>query len=266
MRRAVQLFRECLAAEGVRELGFGLNAPLDGHPETGGFSWAMILESGDDRFCGAALSNAWAEANDLDVHPVTVEVLRRAKAVAVRGIVDPEAIAGAAETRPVAPHRAGEQMIDASLAHQASGAIEDLVHLIGFLPPRAGLCVSFAVWEAALRLAAFYGWTPAGTTPPAELWGDIDPVTGDDRLEEACAEWSGSYLTRQHQAVGLEDASALAEALERAMVDVPDPDGPRHAWSGTGCARPELLNWFSVHKRSLRDLAAFCAENDFEIQ
>jgi hypothetical protein len=64
-------------------------------------------------------------------------------------------------------------------------------------------------WGSLLRMAYSYGWEPAGTQP--------GPVYGDsDRL------WDGDYFTNSGQVLTNEDAAALADALERALLDIPD--------------------------------------------
>jgi hypothetical protein len=65
-------------------------------------------------------------------------------------------------------------------------------------------------WRAVLALAHDYGgWVPAGTQAPRF---DDGPPEDD---------WSGTYFSNDYQRVTAEDARNLAEALERALPDVP---------------------------------------------
>jgi hypothetical protein len=65
-------------------------------------------------------------------------------------------------------------------------------------------------WESVLALAYDYGgWVPAGTQPP-QFEGE-PPWEG----------WSKTYCSNDRQVVTAEDARNLADALERALPDVP---------------------------------------------
>jgi hypothetical protein len=67
-----------------------------------------------------------------------------------------------------------------------------------------------------LALAARYGWQPAGTLPPdPEYFDDYD---GDP------ADWDGHYFPADGQEMTADDAHRLADALERALPDLPDHD------------------------------------------
>ena len=59
-------------------------------------------------------------------------------------------------------------------------------------------------WAFYLNLAQLYGWHPVGTRAP-----DGALATG----------WSGQYDSSDGQHVGGEDATALADALARALAD-----------------------------------------------
>ena len=65
-REAVRLFRQAVAEHGVRELGFGLSMAPAGHPESEGFSWALLLEEEDGAGLEVGLAWAWEEANEPD--------------------------------------------------------------------------------------------------------------------------------------------------------------------------------------------------------
>jgi hypothetical protein len=61
-----------------------------------------------------------------------------------------------------------------------------------------------------------YGWAPAGTEPP-------DPEYLDDGHGHP-AHWDGHYFRADGQRMTQADARALAQALERALGDIPDHD------------------------------------------
>jgi hypothetical protein len=77
-------------------------------------------------------------------------------------------------------------------------------------------------WCKVLELADRYGWKPAGTEPGR--W--VDPSTGklDKQLSPDPEEWDGSYFGNSFQWVTDEDAARIADALERALDDIPDFD------------------------------------------
>jgi hypothetical protein len=107
----------------------------------------------------------------------------------------------------------------------------------------------------------FGGWEPLGTEPP-ESW--------------EWREWSGSYQSNDYQRVTEEDARNLADALERAL-----PDVPRHrAWEGPagGCtwlpdgtrvALPEAnpLEYFSgpEGRQCMEEFIRYCRAGEFMI-
>jgi hypothetical protein len=114
-------------------------------------------------------------------------------------------------------------------------------------------------WEHLLRLASLAGWQPAGTLPP-----------------EGAGDWDGNYFTNDGQRVGDEDARGLAEALERALPDVPDHD----ALGDKAFYHPALpgvrlvdartpvnsFEWFAGQKDVLKRFIAFCRAGGFEIR
>jgi hypothetical protein len=70
-------------------------------------------------------------------------------------------------------------------------------------------------WSAVLTLARdFGGWEPQGTKSPE--WED--PETGEHHV---ASDWDGNYWCNDYQQVTEEDARNLADALERALPDVP---------------------------------------------
>lgn len=65
-------------------------------------------------------------------------------------------------------------------------------------------------WGQLLRLAQTYGWVPAGTV-----------------LDEPNVDWNGGYQTNDWQRVTTDDASNLADALSRALPDLPSDEKRR---------------------------------------
>jgi|AP82_1055514.scaffolds.fasta_scaffold65141_1 hypothetical protein len=80
-------------------------------------------------------------------------------------------------------------------------------------------------WAKLLALAEMYGWEPVGTTEPCD-W--TEPCNWDDSItpENPLPAWDGSYVHNDHPFVEPEDARAMADALEKALDDIPDHDGP----------------------------------------
>ena len=74
-------------------------------------------------------------------------------------------------------------------------------------------------WAKLLALAEMYGWEPGGTTESCN-WDDSTIA------ENPLPAWDGSYSCNDHPFVEPEDARAMADALEKALDDIPDHDGP----------------------------------------
>jgi hypothetical protein len=87
-------------------------------------------------------------------------------------------------------------------------------------------------WRAILELAHEYGWEPAGTKPPEFIVYAPDGVTVDEvatrSWRQRYANWDGGYFSNDYQVVCDEDAANIADALERALDDVPDEGGGGH--------------------------------------
>ena len=90
---------------------------------------------------------------------------------------------------------------------------------IGLTRGNEWLTITRAGWEDVLDTAVANGWVPKGTmTPEWEfedgtlMWGH-HPDTVDD--------WGGSYRTNDGRWVEDDDASNLAWALEKAIVEDP---------------------------------------------
>ena len=79
--------------------------------------------------------------------------------------------------------------------------------------------ISHESWCKVLELAYQYGWKPQGTEPPQWCDADGEPCK---QLYWDPDEWNGSYFTNDHQWVARQDAANIADALERALDDIPD--------------------------------------------
>jgi hypothetical protein len=141
-----------------------------------------------------------------------------------------------------------------------------------------------ASWYFALELGHRYGWEPEGTTRPgADSWKPVGN-RGPHRGEFA---WYNGYVVGNGRRVSAEDANNLADALERALPDIPDHDAaahkPRAYPMPAAMARmlhdlpdddlPDpsqyvnAVEWFSgPRKRVLRDLIAFCRTGGFSVR
>ena len=115
-------------------------------------------------------------------------------------------------------------------------------------------------WSAVLTLARNNGWEPAGT------------IFEDD------PDWQGHYDTNEGQLVTAVDAARLADALERALPDIPDHDALEHKTRevdlpGLGPtrlidARENLspIELFSGdRKEQLRKFILYCRAGSFQI-
>src|SRR5919112_6036717 len=86
---------------------------------------------------------------------------------------------------------------------------------------------SWTAWENLLDLAHEYGWEPAGTEPPQ--WIATNPDGSIDHEMTAMysrskENWDGSYFSNDGQYVTDEEAASIADALERALDDIPDEE------------------------------------------
>jgi hypothetical protein len=113
------------------------------------------------------------------------------------------------------------------------------------------------LWVALLDVAQRYGWIPAGTDPP-------DPSVVE--LESGCLGREGSYHPAYCQVMTRDDAQSFAQALERALLDIPEAvetvqDMLFAGWDGRP-TQPSLsiLQRLGPVKSSLRDLIIHCRE------
>ena len=132
-------------------------------------------------------------------------------------------------------------------------------------------------WPSVFRLAQAYGWKPMGTIDP-------DPYFEHDHTDPA---WKGSYFHNHFQTVQYEDAKNLADALEKALNDIPDEKltgladqdiDPRKFFvdeqleklyrtilSKKQQKKFEALADVGGHKQYLRDFIVFCRKGSFMI-
>jgi hypothetical protein len=75
-------------------------------------------------------------------------------------------------------------------------------------------------WEMMLNLASEYGWEPAGTEPAPIYDARMEYSDGLEFSEPVG--WGVDCYTEDYQRVTDEDAANIADALERALVDIPD--------------------------------------------
>jgi hypothetical protein len=118
-------------------------------------------------------------------------------------------------------------------------------------------------WQKLLRLAESYGWRPAGTTlPEAELKWMPD------------GRWDGSYTSNDGQTVVAADARSLAEALDRAVRDIPSEDVIAQHRAPSGGIQifpnPPAISdrdWFCTDdtKTRIREFISFCYGGEFQI-
>jgi hypothetical protein len=158
----------------------------------------------------------------------------------------------------------------------------------------AGGEISFNIfaWAKVLDLAQQYGWEPAGTEAPdfevKDEDGNVDHELSE-QLSCRAEDWDGNYSTNDFQSVTEHDAANIADALERALDDIPDFDAnektkeytlddppanaaARAVLAGTGgpLVGPddsldprEFLG--GQEKRKVRDFISFCRAGGFLI-
>ena len=122
-------------------------------------------------------------------------------------------------------------------------------------------CLPVRSWQFMLALAERYGWQPRGTEPPEEdateggLWHD---------------DWDGRYVPICGQSVTEQDARALADALERALRDIPGHDaltgevetGPNPwRWFDTASVRAEVNVLETIRGESIKDVLEMFIEH-----
>ncbi|MHC4179549.1 MAG: hypothetical protein ACYSWU_18715 [Planctomycetota bacterium] len=98
-------------------------------------------------------------------------------------------------------------------------------------------------WKHVLELAEQHGWKPMGTQ--ASDRGPDFPRPED---------WDGGYFTSDYQTVTVHDARNLADALERAIPDLPShPVSPLERFGG------------QEGPKHVREFINFCRAGEFVI-
>jgi hypothetical protein len=123
-------------------------------------------------------------------------------------------------------------------------------------------------WGDILRLAHLHGWIPVGTLAP--LMNEGGPWDGP---------WGGRYCHTEGQRVTDDDALALADALERALPDLPDenlladkewvyrlPGGTELRGIAAGVETSLIERLSGDAKPRLREFIAFCRAGGFTIR
>jgi hypothetical protein len=117
-------------------------------------------------------------------------------------------------------------------------------------------------WKRLLELARGHGWEPMGTESP-----DLEPDFSPRK------DWDGSYFSNDYQTVTAEDARNLADALERAIADLPN----RHAKDAeekSSKGAPEATGvsaspnqWLSdqAERKRIREFIRYCRAGEFVI-
>jgi hypothetical protein len=78
------------------------------------------------------------------------------------------------------------------------------------------------LWRSVRGLAVQYGWQPAGT-----IVYELEPIPGDVSGRQLQAsnrpieDWCGTYDSNDYQTVTADDAANLANAIERALAELP---------------------------------------------
>jgi hypothetical protein len=131
-------------------------------------------------------------------------------------------------------------------------------------------------WSVALKLALINGWKPMGTVCAIPVKWDMPDEEVERLHAEAEQERGGPYNTNDFCRILAEDARNIADALERALEDIPRES----AWEGPaggivslpdGSIRnlpePNLLQYFSGRegRKILQRLIAFCRVGDVVI-
>ena len=81
---------------------------------------------------------------------------------------------------------------------------------------------SYGSWRMMLRLAHKYGWKPMGTEPGQ--WGNAGAGESNAQPSSHPDRWDGTYFSNDCQWLTYDDAVRIADALERALDDMPSSD------------------------------------------
>jgi hypothetical protein len=129
-------------------------------------------------------------------------------------------------------------------------------------------------WQCILLLGLKYGWEPRGTEPPDPENSDHEDSEDEDFDDEDFdhedssfedfdpKEWDGNYDSNCGQTVTADDAAALANAVERAL-----PDIPNHVCGSSSDVFKTLFETLSgpEEKNRLIEIIAFLRKGSFAI-
>jgi hypothetical protein len=139
---------------------------------------------------------------------------------------------------------------------------------------QGGLQLTVHEWVYALELAVENGWDPIGTRPSHDFCDD-ERACIEGRCDTAQS-WEGCYASNNRQEVTAQDAAALADALERGLLQLPREDlladqrrpVPGYPQVGMIPAEADISprEWFSGGRGDvLQDLIVLCRQGSFSI-
>ena len=119
-----------------------------------------------------------------------------------------------------------------------------------------GLCLDWQSWIRLLQLAKDFGWTPLGVVnhqPQMTSNDSYSPKFSLDKMD---------YISCYHQTVTYDDAQNLADALERAIVDLDDWGSPDfQIISVKGDVRkPESITAITIDFSDVHPTTYFCSD------
>lgn len=106
---------------------------------------------------------------------------------------------------------------------------------------------TYSGWSRVLELAVEYGWEPVGTGPPR---GTLK------------RDWLGSYDSNERQLLYARDAKNLADALEKALKDIPEREVGKRKVNANKTAREFFSGW---GQDSLTGFIVYCRKGSFRI-
>ncbi len=125
-------------------------------------------------------------------------------------------------------------------------------------------------WYHILNMAVQYGWEPVGTSASRfDYCNDVPIGEGETR-----SDWDGGYTTNDYQVVEDEDARNMADALERALPDIPDVCAMTDKISNRGTPYETVdmripvnhFEWFSGERKGyLKRFIAFARTGCFRL-
>jgi len=83
------------------------------------------------------------------------------------------------------------------------------------LGTKENFCVGWVGWRTVYNLAIENGWKPTGTKPPNKE--TMAQLHGGPPSHPLSDDWDGSYFSSDFQIVTEEDATNMADALDRSL-------------------------------------------------